>query len=106
MVLQNQLVSELLSKLSKIQDKDYVIFADSPFYRNRNKRFVCGFHETIKHLETKRVQILLLTCRMEGLSIGKFFEWWSELRSSRLIFVMIFKIIVLARNMVVSFLTK
>ncbi|CAH8462105.1 unnamed protein product [Heterobilharzia americana] len=64
--MQKDLITELITQLAIFQDRAYVIYANNPFYRKRAKRFVCGFHEVVKHLKLKHMRIIIVARDLEG----------------------------------------
>ncbi|TGZ73911.1 hypothetical protein CRM22_001244 [Opisthorchis felineus] len=63
---QDDLVTELMQRLSQLQDRAYVKFAHAPHHRKRTKRFVCGLREVVKHLRLKHIRLVLIARDLEG----------------------------------------
>lgn len=63
---QDDLVTELLQRLSQLQDRAYVKFAHAPHHRKRTKRYVCGLREVVKHLRLKHIRLVLIARDLEG----------------------------------------
>ncbi|KAG5454354.1 Selenocysteine insertion sequence-binding protein 2 [Clonorchis sinensis] len=63
---QDDLVTELMQRLSQLQDRAYVKFAHAPHHRKRTKRYVCGLREVVKHLRLKHIRLVLIARDLEG----------------------------------------
>ena len=59
------LIKEILRKLSDYHDRAYKQTADAPSKRKNARRIVCGFHEAIKSLKLNKLKFLIVANDLE-----------------------------------------